>query len=92
MAIRDLYLLWSALDEAVMGEVRCMGRLTFPATMPWVSSDLAVASAWAALTMPENLKDLEEWGREPDKMNAFAKQCTGEALRVCRENAQRRSS
>lgn len=61
-------------------------------THPWESSDPQVKAAWDALTHPRNLAGLEQWGREPEKMNVVAQEATAKAIEFCRKRALDRSA
>ena len=58
-----------------------MERLMVP---PWDTEDPAVTAAWAALTKPENLLDLEKWGQP--NLNGRVREYTDIAIAICRNN------
>lgn len=70
---------WAELDRLLMQNVDelCRG-------MPWDAVCPRVRAAWARLTAPAHLVALEDWARNTDAMNDFAKDATLRALADCR--------
>ena len=80
-----LYLLWAAVDEQLLNEIRrCLVADEPLPNQPWEATGPDLLAAWERLTRPENLAALEEWGRDRASFNAHARECTEEAIRVCR--------
>lgn len=77
--------LWKELSDAIntpqAGE-SILSRLAVPA---WESTDEHVVRAWGALTRPENLKALVEWGTVD--LNPRAREYTDKAIEVCRSRS-----
>ena len=80
----EIFELWNALSKARWR------REVFEQEMkanPWESNDSQVKAAWDALTDPRNLAGLEQWGSEPEEMNATAREAAAVAIRCCRMKA-----
>ena len=69
---------WSDLDKLLLREFMCW---------PWESANPEVAMVWERLTHPDNLASLENWARNLESFNEFAKGCTLRALADCRSRA-----
>jgi hypothetical protein len=81
--IRRAYELWGSLDEAILAS----GLDEMLADRPWESSHPRIRTAWATLTSPEHLADLEVWLGTFDnggRMTEHARKLALKAIEVCR--------
>jgi hypothetical protein len=88
---QPLYLLGSAVDEQMLEEIRrCLTTGEPLPNQPWEAAEAKIQAAWETLTRPENLAALEAWGRGRESFNAWARERTEEAIRVCRSRLKDR--
>lgn len=80
-AMTRIHRLWVDLSVAVNNVLPGQSIAVRRATPPWESNDANVMAAWHALTSPENLDDLLEWGS--GDLNEHARACTEKAIEEC---------
>ena len=78
--------LWRKLSDAINAPLTGESILARRAIPPWDSTDHRVTAAWLALTSPENLDALVEWGK--GNLNPRARACTDKAIEVCRSRSK----
>ena len=78
--------LWKQLSHAIHTTKAVEELLDRFAIRPWESTDELVVSAWEALTRPENLNALTQWGS--GDLNPQAREYTATAIQVCRSRSR----